>query len=158
MDERGEAMIKGVKVKQLKPNADERGYLQEILRCDEEFFERFGQLYVSLNYPNVVRAWHYHKNQNDLMTVVKGMAKIVLYDGREGSPTKGEVNEFFVGEHNRILIRIPKLVMHGYKTIGVGPCLLINLPTQCYKAAEPDEYRIPPHKNDIPYDWELKER
>lgn len=151
-------MIEGVKIKQLKPNADERGYLQEILRSDEEFFEKFAQLYVSLNYPGVVRAWHYHKKQDDFITVVKGMAKIVLYDQREGSPTKGDVNEFFVGENNRILLRIPRLVMHGYKTIGTEPCLLINLPTECYSSEQPDEYRVPPHDNDVPYDWVLKER
>ena len=151
-------MIQGVKIKRLKPNADERGYLQEILRSDEDFFEEFGQIYVSLNYPGVVRAWHYHKKQDDFITVVKGMAKIVLYDQREDSPTKGEVDEFFVGEHNPILIRIPRLVMHGYKTIGAEACLLINLPTNCYKREEPDEHRIHPHDNDIPYDWGLKER
>ncbi|MCX6357196.1 MAG: dTDP-4-dehydrorhamnose 3,5-epimerase family protein [Candidatus Aureabacteria bacterium] len=150
-------MIDGIKIKQLVPNADERGYLQEIIRCDEEFFGGFGQLYVSLNNPGVVRAWHYHKKQADYITVIKGMAKVVVYDGREDSTTFGEINEFFVGEHHRILIRIPELVMHGYKTIGTEPCLLINLPTKCYNRAEPDEYRIPPHDNDIPYDWALKE-
>jgi len=151
-------MISGVTSKELRPYADERGYLQEILRSDEEFFEGFGQLYVSLNYPGVVRAWHYHKEQVDFITVVRGMAKIVAYDGREGSPTHGEVNEFFVGEHNRMLIRIPEHVMHGYKTVGVEPCLLINLPTRCYNRSQPDEYRIPPHANDIPYNWAIKER
>ncbi len=150
-------MIEGVKIKELEPHADERGYLQEILRSDEKFFEGFGQIYVSLNYPGVVRAWHYHKKQVDFITVVKGMAKVVAYDARDGSPTRGEVNEFFVGEHNRILIRIPELVMHGYKTVGSEPCLLVNLPTRCYNRSEPDEYRIPPHKNDIPYKWEIKE-
>ena len=151
-------MIEGVKVKELTPHADERGYLQEIVRKDEKIFEEFAQLYVSLNYPGVVRAWHYHRKQNDFMTVVKGMAKIVLYDAREGSPTRGEIDEFFVGEHHRILIRIPAMVMHGYKTIGVEPCLLINLPTRCYDPNDPDEFRVPPHDNDIQYDWAIKER
>jgi dTDP-4-dehydrorhamnose 3,5-epimerase len=151
-------MIEGVKVKALTPNADERGYLQEILRKDEEIYEGFAQLYVSMNYPGVVRAWHYHRKQNDFMTVVKGMAKIVLYDAREDSPTRGEVDEFFVGEQHRILIRIPAMVMHGYKTIGTDPCLLVNLPTRCYDPDDPDEFRVPPHDNDIPYDWAIRER
>lgn len=150
-------MINGVKIKTLTPHADERGFLQEILRKDEEFFEGFAQVYVSMNYPGVVRAWHYHKKQVDFITVVKGMAKVVLYDGRDGSPTRGQINEFFVGEHHRILIRIPELVMHGYKTIGTEPCLLLNFPTRCYDPKHPDEFRIPPHENDIPYSWALKE-
>ncbi|MCX6355309.1 MAG: dTDP-4-dehydrorhamnose 3,5-epimerase family protein [Candidatus Aureabacteria bacterium] len=151
-------MIEGVKIKQLKANADERGYLQEVLRSDEEFFEGFGQVYVSLNYPGVVRAWHYHKKQVDFITIIKGMAKVVAYDAREGSPTFGEVNEFFVGDQNRILVRIPELVMHGYKTVGTEPCVIMNMPTKGYDRDHPDEYRIPPHDNTIPYDWAIKEK
>ncbi|MDP8247770.1 MAG: dTDP-4-dehydrorhamnose 3,5-epimerase family protein [Candidatus Tritonobacter lacicola] len=150
-------MIEGVKIKRLKPNCDERGFLMEILRCDEEMFERFGLVYVSMNYPGVVRAWHYHKLQTDFFCVVKGMAKVVIYDSREGSTTTGEVNEFFIGEHDPSLVRIPVGVMHGYKTVGAVPCLLLNFPTVPHNKEKPDEYRVDPHDNDIPYDWGLKE-
>ncbi len=149
-------MIDGVKIKELRPNADERGFLMEILRADDEVFERFGQVYVSLNYPGVIRAWHYHKKQNDFFVVVKGMAKVVLYDGREASPTRGEVNEYFLGERHNILLRVPIGVMHGYKTIGVEPSLLLNFPTQLYDRAAPDEYRVPYNSPDIPYNWDLR--
>jgi dTDP-4-dehydrorhamnose 3,5-epimerase len=149
-------IIEGVKVKELRPNADERGFLMEILRADDEIFERFGQVYVSLNYPGVIRAWHYHKKQNDFFAVVKGMTKVVLYDGREDSPTRGEVNEFFLGERRNILLRIPIGVMHGYKTIGVEPSLLLNFPTLVYNPNEPDEYRLPFNSPEVPYNWDLK--
>lgn len=150
-------MIEGVKIKRLKPNCDERGFLMEILRCDEEMFERFGLVYVSMNYPGVVRAWHYHKLQTDFFCVVKGMAKVVIYDIREGSTTNGEVNEFFMGEHAPSIVRIPVGVMHGYKTVGMESCLLLNFPTVPHNKEKPDEYRVDPHDNDIPYDWGLKE-
>ncbi|MGQ9674192.1 MAG: dTDP-4-dehydrorhamnose 3,5-epimerase family protein [Chloroflexota bacterium] len=149
-------MIDGVVVKQLKINADERGSLMEMLRCDDDVFEKFGQAYVSMNYPGVVRAWHYHKVQTDFFVVVKGMTKVVLYDGREGSRTRGEVNEFFMGERNPILLRIPVGVLHGYKTIGVEPSLLINFPTEPYRREEPDEYRLPWNSDQVPYDWSIK--
>ncbi|MCL5074912.1 MAG: dTDP-4-dehydrorhamnose 3,5-epimerase family protein [Chloroflexi bacterium] len=149
-------MIEGIHIKQLKPNADERGALMEILRTDDEIFERFAQVYVSLNYPGVIRAWHYHKKQDDFFVVVKGMAKVVLYDAREGSPTKGEVQEFFLGERNNILLKIPIGVYHGYKTIGVEPSLLLNFPTELYNYEAPDEYRLPWNTDQIPYDWALK--
>ncbi len=149
-------LIEGVQVKQLMPNADERGFLMEILRCDDDIFEKFGQVYVSLNYPGVVRAWHYHRKQNDFFVVVKGMIKVALYDSREDSPTRGEVNEFFLGENNRILLRIPIGVMHGYKTMGVEPSLLLNFPTEPYDRQQPDEYRLPWNTTEIPYDWSLK--
>ena len=151
-------MIEGVEIKQLRVNADERGFLMEILREDDEIFQHFGQAYVSLNYPGVVRAWHYHKLQDDFIAVVKGMIKLALYDARDGSPTKGQVEEHFLGEQNNILIKIPVGVMHGYKTIGVEASLLLNFPTKTYSRAEPDEYRLPWDTEEIPYDWALKNR
>lgn len=151
-------MIDGVVIKHLQPHADERGCLTEILRSDDEIFERFGQMYVSLNYPGVIRAWHYHKKQDDFWAVVKGMVKAVLYDAREDSPTRGDIQEVFLGEQNMVLLKIPIGVMHGYKTIGVEPSLLLNLPTEPFVASEPDEYRLPFDTDQIPYDWDIKMR
>ncbi len=150
-------MIQDVATKPLKVIPDERGFLMEILREDDPLFERFGQAYVTVAYPGVVKGWHYHKQQKDYFTVVKGMAKVVLYDNREGSPTKGEVNEFFLGEKNPMLLVIPPLVVHGIKGIGVEPAYLLNIPTRKYDYANPDEFRIDPHENDIPYDWTRKD-
>jgi len=150
-------MIEGVKVKKLKVMPDERGRLMEILRADDEVFEKFGQVYMTTAYPGVVKAWHYHKKQADNMAVVKGMMKIVLYDDRKDSPTKGEVNEFFVGEHNPILITIPREVYHGFKCISDEEAIVINTPTNTYNYENPDEYRVDPHKNSIPYNWERKD-
>lgn len=149
-------MIEGVKTKLLTRHADERGYLMELLRSDDEIFLGFGQTYVALNYPGVVRAWHYHRKQTDNFVVVKGMVKVALYDSREDSPTKGEVQEFFLGDQNPILLQIPAGVMHGYKTIGVEPSLLINFPSELYNREQPDEYRLPWNTDQIPYDWALK--
>jgi dTDP-4-dehydrorhamnose 3,5-epimerase len=150
-------MIDGVKVKNLKVIPDERGRLMEMLRSDDEFFENFGQVYMTTAYPGVVKAWHYHRKQNDHMAVVRGMAKVVLYDDRDDSPTKGEVNEFFMGEHNPILIRIPHGVYHGFKCISENECLLINTPSEKYNYENPDEHRIPPDSPEIPYDWTRKD-
>ena len=149
-------MIEGVQTKRLTRHADERGFLMEILREDDAIFQRFGQVYVSLNYPGVVRAWHYHRLQTDYFVVVKGMAKVVLYDARDDSPTKGEVQEFFLGENNPMLLSVPIGVMHGYKTIGVEPALLLNFPTKIYDRDDPDEYRVPYDSPDVPYDWAIK--
>lgn len=149
-------MIEGVRIKQLTPHADERGYLMELLRSDDDIFRKFGQCYVSLNYPGVVRAWHYHKKQDDYFVVVKGMCKVGLYDLREGSPTQGEANTFYLGEHNRILLMIPVGVAHGYKTVGTEPSLLINFPTEVYDSTDPDEYRIPWDSPEIPFNWEIE--
>jgi len=147
-------MIEGVKVKKLKVIPDERGRLMEMLRADDELFIKFGQVYLTTAYPGVVKGWHYHKKQIDNMVVVKGMMKIVLYDEREGSSTKGEINEFFTGIHNPLLLQIPPLVIHGFKCISEEEAMVINCPTETYNYEDPDEFRIDPHKNGIPYEWE----
>ncbi len=151
-------MIEAVEISNLTMNADERGYLMEILREDDEIFSHFGQCYVALNYPGVVRAWHYHKLQDDYFCCIEGMVKVALYDGREDSTTQGEVNEFFLGKQNPILLKIPVGVVHGYKTIGSEPSLLLNFPTRPYNQEDPDEYRFTWNTPEIPYDWALKNR
>lgn len=150
-------MIEGVMLKKLKVIPDERGRLMEILRADDEMFKTFGQVYMTTAYPGVVKGWHYHKKQSDNMAVVKGMMKIVLYDGREGSPTNGEVNVFFAGEHNPILIHIPPYVFHGFKCISSEEAIVVNAPTETYNYKDPDEFRVHPHDNNIPYDWNRKD-
>lgn len=146
-------MIHGAAVKDLNLLPDERGYLMEILRSDDPLFQRFGQAYVTAAYPGVVKAWHFHTRQTDHFCVVKGMAKVVLYDPREDSPTRGEVNEFVIGEQKPRLVVIPPLVYHGYKNIGPETVLLLNMPTEVYDYAEPDEHRVAPHAGAVPYDW-----
>ncbi len=150
-------MIEGVVTKKLKVIPDERGRLMEILRSDENLFRGFGQVYLTTAYPGVVKAWHYHKQQYDNFAVIQGMAKVVLYDPREGSPTKGEVNELFAGIHNPLLIQIPPRVYHGFKCISVEEAIILNIPTNTYNYDEPDEYRLDPHNSCIPYDWSRKD-
>lgn len=149
-------MIWGVVVKPLRVIPDERGRLMEILRADDSIFEKFGQVYLTTTYPGIIKAWHYHKLQDDNITVVKGMLKLVLYDMREDSPTKGELNEFFLGEHNPILVHVPKGVHHGWKCISQEEALVINCVTEPYNYKQPDEYRLPYNTDQIPYDWSIK--
>lgn len=149
-------MIDDVKVRRLSFIPDERGYLLEILRSDWEEFEKFGQVYVTAAYPGVVKGWHYHKIQTDHFVCIHGTAKVVLYDRRADSPTHGEVNEFFIGERNPSLIKIPSGVVHGFKGVGQDVALIVNVPTELYNRDEPDEYRLPYDTDEIPYDWSVK--
>jgi len=146
-------MIDGVVTKQLKQIADERGWLIEILRSDWESFQKFGQVYITAAYPQIVKAWHMHKKQTDNIACVKGMIKLVLYDNREKTKTKGETNEFIIGEKNLLLVKIPPQVWHGFKTITEDYALVMNIPTELYNYKEPDEHRLPPNTDKIPYDW-----
>jgi dTDP-4-dehydrorhamnose 3,5-epimerase len=148
-------MIEDVVTKQIKQIPDERGWLIEIMRNDWEHFQKFGQVYVTAAYPQIVKAWHMHKKQTDNITCIKGMIKLVLYDGRKKSKTKDEINEFLIGEKNLLLVKIPPGIWHGFKTIADEYALVLNVPTELYNYNKPDEYRLPPDTNKIAYDWKL---
>lgn len=152
-----EKLIEGVHIRNLKVIPDERGYLMEILRSDWPEFERFGQVYITSCYPGIIKGWHYHKKQTDNFVCIKGMAKVVLYDARAESPTFGLINEFFIGERNPVLIKIPPLVYHGFKAIGGNEAVILNVPTELYNYSDPDEYRVPFDDPSIPYNWEVKQ-
>ena len=150
-------MITGVTVKKLKLVPDERGYLMEMMRCDDPFFNEFGQVYVSATYPGVVKGWHFHSEQSDNIVCVSGMIKLVLYDSRKTSETYGQLQEFFIGENNNTLVHVPKGVYHGWKCVSEKMALVVNCPDRMYDYKKPDEHRLDPHKNDIPYSWERKD-
>ena len=150
-------MIDGVKIKKLKVIPDERGRLMEMFRSDDEFFEKFGQVDVTATYPGVVKGWHKHEVQSDNMACVAGMVKVALYDARTNSPTCGEVNQFFMGIHNPVLIHIPPGVYHGWLCVSETESLVVNCPTEKYDYENPDEQRLDPHTKDIPYDWTRKD-
>ena len=150
-------MIDGVKTKDLKVIPDERGRLMEILREDDDLYLKFGQVYATTTFPGVVKAWHLHRKQADNVTCVHGMIKLALYDDREGSPTRGEVNQFYLGVHRPLLVHIPSDVYHGWMCVSQEEAIIVNIPTETYDYMQPDEVRVHPHDNDIPYDWRRKD-
>lgn len=146
-------MIEGVKIKKLKVIPDDRGRLTEILRCDDDIFEKFGQVYVTTAFPGIVKAWHYHKKQDDHFVCLHGKIKLALYDARDNSKTKGRIDEFILSFEDPFMVKIPKMVYHGFKGIADVESMVMNVPTMPYNRVQPDEFRIDAYENDIPYDW-----
>lgn len=144
-------LIDGVKIKSQRLIPDERGFLMEMLRPDWDEFEKFGQAYATMCYPKIIKGFHYHYKQIDFFNCVMGSAKVVLYDGRPDSPTKGLINEFVIGPLNPQMVRIPNYVWHGFTAVGTEPAIIINCPTETYNYVEPDEYRAP--FDSFCYDW-----
>jgi len=157
-------MIDGVMIKRLKVIPDERGRLMECLRCDDELFIHFGQFYVTTTYPGIVKGWHLHDAQCDNIVCVKGMIKLVLFDGRDGrdgappSPTAGRIDEFFLGEHNPMLVRVPAGIWHGWKCTSLEEAYIVNAPTEVYRYDDPDQRELPHDTPEIPYDWGVRLR
>lgn len=146
-------MINGVEVKKLKVNYDDRGHLMEILRADDKIFKKFGQVYITTALPGVVKAWHYHKLQDDYFCCVSGKMRLAMYDARKKSKTFGKVMEFELGLDNPKLVKIPRGIYHGFKCISTTEAIVVNAPTLPYNIKKPDEYRVDAFDNDIKYDW-----
>lgn len=136
-------MIDGVMIRDLLVHADEHGYLYEMLREDWPEFQKFGQTYLTVTYPKVIKGWHVHNFQSDHFVVIKGMAKIVLYDNREGSPTRYELMEITAGEYKPRLVMFPPNIHHGVLALNDEPIWIINFPDFLYNPEEPDELRMP---------------
>ena len=149
-------MITGVEIHPLKQIPDDRGKVMHMLRCDDTWFEKFGEIYFSVVYPGVVKGWHLHKRMTLNYAVVSGMIKLVLYDDREGSRTRAELQEIYTGDDNYALIMIPPGIWNGFKGIGVKPAIVANCATDPH---DPEEIvRLDPFSPNIPYNWNLKHR
>ena len=149
-------MIEGVHIKQLKRIVDDRGYLMEILRADDEQFIQFGQAYISACFPGIVKAWHCHRKQWDNFCCVAGNTKVGLYDDRPDSSTRGQAQSFVIGQLNPVLIRIPPMVWHGMAAIGSETSVVLNIPTELYNYEEPDELRRDPFDPEVPFQWHTR--
>jgi dTDP-4-dehydrorhamnose 3,5-epimerase len=150
--------IDGVVVKKLLTFPDDRGYLREILRADDDLLRAFGQTVVTKTYPGVIKAFHWHQDQDDVWYVHDGMARIVMYDRRPGSPTQGETQVVYAGEANPLIVLIPTGVAHGYQVLGDQPITLFYHVTKPYNPADPDEQRIPFDDPRIGFDWSIQNR
>lgn len=149
-------MIDGVEIKNLKKIPDERGCIFHMLRNDDPLFEKFGEIYFSKVYPNAIKGWHIHSKMVLNYAVVSGMIKLVLYDDRKDSKTKGEFMEIFMGDENYCLVKVPVGVWNGFKGIGKKQAIVANCATLPH---DPEEIkRKDPFTKDIPYDWDIKHK
>ena len=151
-------MIQGVVVKKLVKYCDDRGFFMEVLRNDDKLLKKFGQTSYTVTHPGVIKAFHYHKKQDDLWFVAYGMAQVVLYDMRKKSKTYKEIQVICAGEDNPVLILIPIGVAHGYRVLGNKPVCLFYHTTESYNPKSPDEERIAFDDPSIGFDWTTKNR
>lgn len=156
MTEVQETTIDGVAVVPLRRIPDERGAIFHMLRSDHDHFERFGEIYFSMIYPGAIKAWHLHHRMTLNYAVPTGMIKLVCYDDRQESRTRGTVLELFVGDLNYVLVTIPPFVWNGFKGIGESPAIVANCTTEPHDPTE--IVRKDPMLPDIPYDWSRRDQ
>jgi len=146
--------IAGVSVRPLRRIPDERGMIMHMLRADDPHFEKFGEIYFSMVYPGVVKGWHLHRRMTLNYAVVVGTVKLVLYDDRGDSATRGTVMELFLGEGNYALVTIPPGIWNGFKGVGAAPAIVANCATEPHDPGEIE--RLDPATPKIPYRWDLR--
>ncbi len=145
--------IDGVVVTPLTLLANERGRLLEVQRSDDPAFPGFGQIYVTQSFSGVVKAWYRHRVQVDQIAAITGLVKLVLFDDREGSPTKGAITEVIMGELAPKLVLIPSGVWHGFKAIGDTGAFLVHINNKAFAPDSPDEERCEVGSPQVPYAW-----
>lgn len=148
-----EKIITGVVVKPLKKINNERGGLLEIQRIDDEVYPGFGQVYTTITFPNIIKAWYRHKSQIDQFVVLSGAMKLVLYDTQENSATKNIINEFILSPKEPTLVQVPPNIWHGFQSIDNSNLLTLHLNNLPQNLAAPDEERIAFNDPRIPYTW-----
>ena len=144
-------MIEGVLISKLKQICDERGKVMHMFRCDDPAFEQFGEVYFSLVRPGAIKGWNRHSRMTINLAVVMGKAKMVLYDSREESLTRGEIMAFDVGEENYVRVKIPPGVYTSFKGISPMDSLVVNCATLPHDPQECDS--LDPFTSKIPYQW-----
>lgn len=147
-------MIDGVQVVPLRRIPDERGTIMHMLKATDPHFVRFGEIYFSTVYRGVVKAWHRHREMTLNYACVFGRIKLVLFDEREGSPTRGELQEVFLGPDNYALAVIPPEVWNGFKGMSDPYAVVANCCTHVHDPARTT--RLDPFENHIPYQWGLR--
>ena len=137
-----------------KDENSKKGFLVEVLRNDDELLDKFGQSTFTIAYHNTIKAFHWHKKQDDLWFISSGKAFVVLYDLRQKSPTYAKKQIISAGKDDYKLILIPRGVCHGYKVVSKEPVALFYHTTENYNVDKPDEYRIPYDDQKIGVDWD----
>jgi dTDP-4-dehydrorhamnose 3,5-epimerase len=146
--------IEGVKVIPLARIPDERGTIFHMLRSTDPHFEKFGEIYFSSVYRDAIKGWHRHTDMTLNYACVFGRMKIAIYDERDGSPTRGQLMEIFLGPEQHSLVVIPPEVWNGFKGLSDPFAIIANCCTHSHDPTR--STRIDPIRNHIPYDWSRK--
>lgn len=146
--------IEGVIVTPLRQIVDERGKVMKMLSRDDPLYREFGEIYFSCVHPGAIKGWHLHTRMTLNYAVPHGKIKFVLFDDREGSKSRGHIQELFLGPDNYCLVTVPALVWNGFKGVGEQMAIVANCATIPHDPGEIS--RRDPFDPAVPYDWGIK--
>ena len=145
-------MISGVRIKKVIKHSEKSGFFAELVKFGEKTFHKVLQTSYSETKPGVIKAWHIH-NYWEVWCIVKGQAKVVLFDCRPDSPTYSQTQVVYTGEDNMMVIAIPGEVAHGYKSLGDKNMGIIYHATEIYNPKNITIRTIAFDDPEINFDW-----
>jgi dTDP-4-dehydrorhamnose 3,5-epimerase len=147
--------IHDVEIVPLRRIPDERGTIYHMLRRTDPHFIEFGEIYFTSVYRGVVKGWHRHRDVTLNYACISGRIKLVLYDDRADSATRGGLIERFLGPDDYSLVVIPPGIWTGMKGMS-DLSLVANCATHPHDPSRTE--RLDPFGDAIPYDWGLVHR
>jgi dTDP-4-dehydrorhamnose 3,5-epimerase len=145
-------LIDGVRVREVRNVVTHNGITTELFRTDWGIvdYDVTQIIHVALR-GGAVSAWHMHELKTDHLFVVGGHIKVVLYDDREGSSTRGRVDVFNLSPTRPQLLVVPPSVWHGVQNLSTEVSTFVNFFDREYDYKDPDDWRLPPDTTEIPY-------
>ena len=144
-------MIEGVKITKLKIISDQRGKVMHMLRNDSSIFQKFGEIYFSTIFKDSIKGWHLHSESYLNYACIYGKTKLVLYDDRVNSSTKGKFHEIILSRDNYFLVTIPPNVWNGFKGLEFEESIIANCLTLPH--SEKEMIRKEPKDKYFNYKW-----
>jgi dTDP-4-dehydrorhamnose 3,5-epimerase len=151
-------LIEGVLMHKMRNVMKDNGYLTEIFREEWEEGAEIKHIFQETLNPGEITAWHCHQNTTDRLFASLGSLKIVLYDARKESSTRGLLNVFRVGTAHPHLIVVPPGIWHGVMNIGPEISLIVNITDKVYEYESPDHWRLDEDTDQIPYSFRKSHR
>lgn len=146
-------MIDGVSIKNIVCHPAPDGFFAELVKFGEETFHEIRQTSYSETNPGVIKAFHYH-DYWEMWFLVKGKARIVIYDSRSGSKTEGETQVIFVDDQkDKFVVALPPGVLHGYQVLGDGPVGMLYHAERAYDPKKPEIGEVDHNDPKVGFNW-----
>ena len=144
-------MIHDIKITPLKIISDDRGKVMHMLRKDSAIFDKFGEIYFSTIFKDSIKAWHLHREATLNYACIKGKVRLVLFDDREKSSTKGKYQEIILSPVSYVLVTIPPNIWNGFKNLDNEESIIANCLTIAHN--EKEMARKDPLDKNFNYNW-----
>lgn len=142
-------MIEGVLVTPLKRIGHPKGDLFHVMKKSSIGYNGFGEAYISTILKDEIKGWKKHHVMTLNLVVPQGAVKVVIFDERDDSATKGEYQEIVLSVENYSRLTIPPNLWVAFQGASVGVNMLLNIANIEHDPDESSDFDL----NELPYSW-----